>query len=309
MRNVLPSGRLRKDAFIGSITGNINTMNDQKLEINPIQQSTPQDVSEKYNDKEIIQFIERVYSESKAYRDSFSNGWLEIEQQVNCIPPDEWQEKEDWQTQVYVPTQFKISETASAVLMEMLFGQRSFYTIIGIDNDEDRKKETEIRRFIDILMERGKFFIHNEFVTQEGINLGTSFLKILVNFNRPGIDFCWKSVKDCYQDTQAIIDFNADSRYFIEEYNEDIFKIRKNSLYKQEEVDKLLECLSGKTDKSKKSDLISISNAEGNTALQISSEYKQISLREFWGELPVGDTYEWRAVTLTDCGHILRNDP
>lgn len=273
-------------------------------------------------DKEVIKTVLELYDESKNYRDSFTSDWQNVEEQINCIPPKEWEDKEDWQTKVYIPSQFKISETSAAIMMELLFGQRDFFAVIGIDNDKDRQKETELKRFMTVLFEKGGFFKQNGYVMQEGCDTGTSFIKLLVD-PKTGIKYIWKSATDSFLDPMAITDF-ADSRYFIEEYNEEIYSIMKNPLYDKDKVDKLLLYLDGKTDKSKKSDLISINDTEGDTEYQISKTYKSVSIKEFWGFLPVKKTktiekdgvnneveyydYDMRAITIADDNCILRND-
>jgi len=274
-------------------------------------------------DKDLLRTISNIRYEAETYRDKFAPQWQEIEDQINIVPPSEWEDKDEWQTKIFIPLQFKVSETASAMMMELLgfTGRRQFFTVKGIDNDQDREQETELTRFINIILNEGGFFKHNGFVLQEAINIGTSLMKMIDSKTRTGIDFSFRSIIRGALDPQAIVDFE-DSRYVMEWYNEDIADIMANEEYTKKGRDELLEHLQSKgPGKAKKTTLIGIANSEGNAEFQISEEYASVDIEEFWGFFPIREEVtvngkvkvqyrnEWRAITVADEKVILRNDP
>lgn len=272
------------------------------------------------DEKQIISKINNIAWESKNYRNTYSKRWKEIVDQINSDPPTEWQDKDDWQTQIFIPLQFKISETACAIMEEILFGNRDFFSVVGVNSKIDKVQETNIRRLIMILLEKGDFFINNQRTLQEAINIGTSFIKFNFNFDK-GLWFSYRGVQWVGQDPMSIINFNKDSRYFVEEYNEDIYDIMNNPLYDLKRRQELGEYLNGNSDKTKISDLISLTYSEGNYQLQVSKQYAHVNCVEFHGYLPVKKTrtdekgkiveyedMELRVVNIADNKIILRNE-
>lgn len=268
-------------------------------------------------DNIILTTISSIISESKQYRDTFSAKWLEIENQINLVHPEWWNKKEEWQTKIYIPAAANISESAHDQLIELLFANRRFYTIVGIDNDEDKEQAKKVSDVMDVFFEAGKFFLHNDFVTKESINIGTSILKFLPD-DKKGFNFSWRSIKNCLLDPNAVVDFD-DSRYWIDEYNENIADIMASDDYSDEAKDELLLCLNALSSNAKDEDLISISNTEGNSTLKVSSLYTDVDIQEFWGYLPVKQNMEvenqetpfykneWRTIIVAKEKVILRD--
>ena len=272
-------------------------------------EATPSD------DGSLIRTISTLKTQSKAYRDEFAVDWTEVEEQLNCIPPDSWGNKEDWQTKIYIPLQAKTSEIMSAQLNKMLFALRRFYSVNGIEQ-RDIEKEAGICDLFDAMFDKGRFFLHNEYVLHEAIDLGTSFLKVLPAMRYDGIDFSWRSVRNCYPDPMAIVDFSK-SRFFMEEYTENIYDIIQNPIYSKDKVEALLAHLAGKS-KTTKEDLITIANISGNAELKIASEFQTVTLLEYWGFIPVkkvspeGNEYwavENKVINVADNAIVLRDDP
>lgn len=224
-------------------------------------------------------------SESKAYRDTFATDWLEIEEQINCIPPTAWKKKQDWQTKIFIPLQAKASETAVSYLSKMLFAVRRFFNISGVEK-RDKEAEGNLMTLYDSLLEKGHFWLYNNYVLQEACDLGTSFLKVLPNKDGTGLIFSWRSVRHSYPDPKAIVDFYK-SRFWAEEYTEDLADIMQNPLYDKEAKDKLLLHLANKTSqtRAKQEDLISIANAEGNAQMQILKDFCNVTMTEYWGKV------------------------
>ena len=274
---------------------------------------------ETQEDRDIIlnTTLDEIIQESNDYRQGFTAKWLQIEQQINLIPPDWWEKKEEWKTKIYIPASNKISESAHDQLMELLFGSRRFYTIVGIDNDQDKIKAKRLSNVLDVFFEMGKFHLHNDFVMREAINIGTSILKFLPDAKN-GFNFSWRSIKNCYLDPNAVVDFD-NSNYWVDEYNENISDIMANKDYSDKAKDELLLYISGLSENGKTDKLISIPNTEGNANLKVSAKYTKVDIQEFWGYFPVKQEVdidnqeapyyknEWRSIIRAKEHVILRN--
>ncbi len=260
-------------------------------------------------DKSILATLGDMWTSAKNYRNNFAPAWEEIENQINLNPPEDWAEKEDWQTQIMTPEQFKIAETATANMMAMLFGTDKFFGVTGVDS-QDKEKVSYMTQFMLLLLREGGFYDQNSYTIHESIELGTSFMKKLINKKTQGFDFSFRTVKDIVFDPESFTTFK-NCKYVIEEYDMDIFDILKESRFTQDGKDALLKALNGKSDKRQK-DLISISNTGGVSYDNIESKYQRVTIREFWGYLPVtkekdvdGEKVEftdneWRTVSYVD---------
>jgi hypothetical protein len=251
------------------------------------------------------------------YKSKFMKTWIEVQKQINCTPPADWSDKEEWQTQIMIPLQFKTAELSSAILSEMVFGDRRFYAFSGIDS-QDRELETNLTRFIDILLNSGGFWIQNGYVLQESCNIGTSFMKMMINPKKPGLIFKHRSPKDCSMDSIAVSDFE-DSRYFSEDFQENIVDILNNPLYENSKKNDLLIHLGGKN--AEKGDrFMNLAASEGATSHKINKKYQDVDITEFWGYLPVKKIKkingspveymgrEWRVLTIADKTIVLRDN-
>lgn len=320
----MDSGRLEKRADTGTLT----QKRDRKMaEIKRVKQTEisklPSDPSRgkrtKDSDSEVRRKILEIKTESKTYRDTFKDDWKEIEEQINCVKPANWDKKEDWQTKIYVGLQSKTSETAASMFEEIMFPTKRFYSLKGVE-EMDRNRESALTTLMDTLMYRGKFFPHNHYVQQESIDFGTSFMKVLVNKEGTGLTFSWRSLLNMFPDPNAIVDFQ-ESKYIGEEYPEDISDIMQNPLYKDSAKDELLNHLAGKSEQADVHDLIEIPNVSGNAYLKISNKYQRVMLYEHWGQVPVKKTKkvkgkdidyfenENRVVTIASDKVTMRDEP
>lgn len=271
----------------------------------------------------LISFIRTCHENGIQYRDKFKPKWDKIESQIRVEHPPEWANKEDWQTKVFIPQQSKTSETAEAYLDKMLFGQKRFFNIKGIEK-RDREMETELGTLYDTIFDRGDFSVENDFVLKEACSgPGTAFLKLTVKPDRTGINFTWRSPYN------LIIDPDCGHRlkfakYIIDEYKENIQTLiddakTENALYKEKEVRELLrvaeEIGQSETDEA----LVTVKSFDG-TSVQISSKFLMVNLVEFWGliekkkQIKNEDgtsseqlVYEERIVTVANNRVILRN--
>ncbi len=281
---------------------------------------------EEIQDNSNVRYVLNLRNESAQWKSKFISGWNECEEQVRCKKPDEWDKKEPWQTKVYIPLQAKKSEVVDAYLGKMLFGHKRFFNIQGISK-EDRTKDDALMNLYDVLLEKGKFGFHKDFVMQEAIDLGTSFLKILATPNRDGVSFVWRSVFNIWFDPDCGYDFYR-TRYVIDEYEKDIADLIEdckgsNPLYKKEKVAELLEFaqIAAASAKSKE-DLSVIKGIDGTSDIVIHRDFLKITLLEYWGKVKVPITitakdgrkrevYRWedRIITIAQDRVELRNDP
>jgi len=233
-----------------------------------------------------VQTVKGLREESKRDRDQFSPVWMEVENQINLVPPEEWGDKDTWQTQTYLPLQAKAHESAVALLDEMMFGRGRWFSVKGIGK-EDRKVETDLIRFMEILFELGRFRTNIGFVMSQAVATGTGYLKMTVDQSKklPRLMFSFRNSKRAFQDPTSIVDFN-ESRYWMEEYNANIHDIVSDKAFDKKGVDELLEHLEGKSNPDV-GDHIQMFSSEGDRQYQISTIYQEVSLIEYWGKLPV----------------------
>ena len=238
-----------------------------------------------------VGYVLNLKIESQALKNQFLTGWNECEKQIRCDPPEAWERKESWQTKVYNPMQAKKSEVVDAYLGKMLFGQKRFFSIQG-EEENDRAKDDYVMSIYDNILNKGRFHFHKDFVMQEGIDLGTSFLKMLVKSNKAGVDFIYRSVFNVWFDPACGYDFYK-SKYVIDEYtNVDIADLIENCkggnpLYKEEAVLKLLDHASASVSAKSVEDMVTIKGIDGTSDIVIHKDFLQVTLLEFWGKAKV----------------------
>lgn len=275
------------------------------------------DFSGVVGDEDILSIIRYNKSLSESERDLFVEDWEKTETQIRNKLPDEYKSKEDWQTKLFLPLQFKIYETASSIMKEMMFGASKWFDIIGIGK-EDREKASNLIRFMEILLEDGKFYINNDFTLDECISMGTSFLKIIDNSKKTGIIFSHRKVKDSGFDPRSVVDWD-DCRYWFEEYTRDLWDIISDDIYPKESRDNLLLYLASSSTSHVEHEL-SVADVEGTTIYKVNPKFREVKLLEYWGKVPIKKTKkvnrqdveyienEDRSIVIAEDNIILYND-
>ena len=271
-------------------------------------------------DAEVLAYVNDCHKRGDEYRAKFKGRWDVIESQIRCVHPDAWAEKEDWQTKVFIPQQSKTSETSQAYLDKMLFGNRRFFGIQGTE-ERDKNEEAAIEELFANVLERGGFFLENDFVLNEACSgPGTSFLKITCNPKRTGLVFTWRSVYHLVIDPAACHKREY-AKYMIDEYERPLQDLidevrRGDSFYKKEKIEALLKEaeLAGL---SLKDEALAVVKGFDGTSINIDPNYKMAKLKEFWGQAKTsekdkdGKTAEkWddRIVTVANGRTVIRND-
>ena len=267
---------------------------------------------------ELLNFVNSCHQSGDDYRRKFKTNWDKIEEQIRCQHPTEWEDKEDWQTKVFIPQQTKTQETAAAYLDKMLFGQKRFFAVRGVEQ-RDKEEEGYIMELYDNVFDRGGFSLENDFVLNEASSgPGTSFIKILVNPNQTGLQFIWRSAYNITIDPKCGNKLSS-AKFICDDYEKNIVDLindvdKPGALYTKEAVqnliDKAQEMGRSKTDEA----LATIKGIDG-TDVQISKEYLSIKLVEFWGWAKISKvkdnktsyTYENRIITIANGTVILRN--
>lgn len=241
-------------------------------------------------EQELIAFVRDCHKNGIQYRDKFKAKWDTIEGQIRCQHPDDWAQKDDWQTKVFIPQQAKTAETAFSYLDKILFGQPRFYDIQGIES-EDKEETGYLMDLIDAVIARGGFSFENEFVLRESVDIGTAFLKVLVDPNRKGLIFSWRSPYYVTFDPACGHDFYK-SKWVTDEYKRSIQQIvddatKPGSIYKKETIEAILEQMHSEcsevTENEGEKALMTIRSFDG-TNLLIPSKYSELNLVEFWGK-------------------------
>lgn len=272
-------------------------------------------------EEELISFVNACHSAGDDYFKKFKNLWDDIEGQIRCKHPDEWDKKEDWQTKVFIPQQAKTSETAQSYLDKMLFGQKKFFNITG-EGDRDKDQEGAIEDLFSEVFDNGSFAVENDFVLNEACSgPGTSFIKLLVDPKRRGINFYWRSAYNVRVDPKCGHKLE-NARFIIDEYKKSISDMiseveRGDSLYGKDKIQALVKageiCGLSKTEEG----LTRIKSFDG-TEVTIANEYSEVNLVEFWGQAKKTDknkdgkdiyTYEERIITVANGTTILRDVP
>lgn len=281
-------------------------------------------------DQELINYVKDCHEKGTRYRDIFKDRWDKIESQIRCQHPSDWAQKEDWQTKVFIPQQAKTSETAFSYLDKIIFGQPRFYDIQGMEAN-DRAEVGHLMDLIDNVFNRGNFFFENEFVERESVDIGTSFIKLMVNPNRTGISFVWRSPYYLTFDPSCGHDFYK-AKWVTDEFKRPIQKLidestGDNPLYKREAIEAILEQMESECSEAFELEgdkaLMTVRGFDG-TSMTIPSKYSELAITEFWGKAKVAkqgeyedkkgnkkkiDSYQWedRIIALANDKFLLRN--
>jgi hypothetical protein len=231
------------------------------------------------DDEERMTTIREMITLSKDYRSKFIDTWNKIENQLNGVHPDNWDKKEAWQTKCFTRVQKKASETAMASMKKILFPSKRFFAFDGIDKD-DREFQNDIATAFEVLLSEGDFYVENTYVLNEGIDCGTSFIKVLADKDK-GFTFSRRQVRKCFVDPIAVTNFSK-SRFWGEEYDISLFELLEDKRIPEDKKTKLLQNLSEKTgDRTDDPSLIYSGNS-----YHIAKLYYNIVLTEFWGRIP-----------------------
>lgn len=276
-------------------------------------------------EEKVLAFVKSCRDTADDYRKRFKDKWDTILEQIAQQHPSEWSKKLAWQTRIFIGIQGKKSETASAYIHKMLFGNRRFYNVEGVEG-VDKMIAESVMEYMDNSFERGEFGYQNGFVLQEATDIGTSFMKVLVNPKMTGVDFIWRSPYNVTFDPTCGGDFYK-AKYVCDEYNKKLQDIVDDAIsgrgiYKWDKIKPLLEKLQeegqGKTNKSTEAMLVV--KGIDDTSYIVPQEYAEVSLVEFWGLVPVVNEqdlngvkqkvvlYEQRIVTMANEKYILRDD-
>lgn len=251
-----------------------------KIEIQPINVVDP--------DTELVEFVKRNHSNAVTYRQKFTPIWDKIVKQIRCVHPDDWGNKDDWQSKIFIPQQAKKTETAASYLDKMLFGQKRFFSIVG-NEGKDKERDGFIADLYDTIFDRGNFYLENDFILGEGCNIGTAFCKVLVKPDRTGLDFIWRSAYNISFDPTCGYNFYK-AKYVCDEYkktiNELVDELKKpNPLYSRSAVQKVIkaaeEAGKGKADQ----DLCAVKSIDGTEQVQISKDWFELNIVEYWGKV------------------------
>ena len=282
--------------------------------------SKPEKIVEKETspDAEVLSYVKDCQQMGDEYRRKFKTRWDDIESQLRCEHPAAWEKKEDWQTKVFIPQQSKTSETAQAYLDKMLFGNKKFYGIQGVE-ERDREEEDAISELYENVMNRGNFSLENDFVLNEASSgPGTSFLKITCNPKGNGLIFSWRSVYNIVVDPSCGHKLE-NAKWIIDEYKRPLQDLITNvengkSIYSKEAVQKLIDTAED-AGRSLTDQALSVVKGFDGTDVSIDPNYKEINLLEYWGvvKVPAKDkkaspTYEERIVATGNGSVVLRND-
>ena len=237
-------------------------------------------------DNEIVEFVKRNHQAAVDYRQKFTGTWDDIISQIRCCHPAEWADKEDWQSKVFIPQQSKKSETASAYLDKMLFGQKRFFNISGVEK-KDKGQDGHISELYDVIFDRVNFYYENDFVLHESCDIGTGFIKVLVKPDRSGLDFVWRSAYNISFDPSCGYNIHK-AKYWCDEYKKTINELvddlnKPNPLYNKEAVQKIIdagvEAGTGKSDE----DLTTVKGIDGTSQVTISKDWYEVEVVEYWG--------------------------
>lgn len=274
-------------------------------------------------DAGLLTFLLECINSGEQYRNKFKTVWDEIEGQIRCDPPDAWGSKEDWQTKIYIPLQSKKDEIATSYLKKMIFGKCRFFDVLGTEK-EDRDDAQQLADLIDDILEIGKFRSENDFIFNEGISLGTGFIKLVMDKNSGNLKFIWRS---CYN---VLIDPDCGhrldkARFIIDVYKKDIAYIvaqaKKGGMYEKGydevsrffndaklEVDELTK-KAGQQSSITQEGMVTVKGIDGTTDMVIPQKYKMVDVHECWVEVPGKDgLYEEKVITVLNQRYILRNE-
>ena len=269
------------------------------------------------DDASLLKHLAECKSSGEQYRDKFKPTWEEIENQIRCVPPESWALKEDWQTKIYIPLQAKKSEIAKSYLKKMIFPKKRFFDIVGVEK-EDSDDAFQLANLVEILMQSGGFGLQNDFVVQEGIDIGTSFIKFIMKEDGTGLDFVWRSSYHCLFDPECGHDLSL-ARFFIDPYNRDlryvIAKAKKDKFGYDKKIvqqfldDAALEGAQLQTVENNKEPMMTVKSIDGTQDMTIPAKYRNVDVDEHWVEVPNDkNVYEKRRVVVLNGKYILSNE-
>ena len=250
-------------------------------------------------DDEIVSFVRDCHNTGDKYRNKFKEKWDKIEGQIRCLHPVEWADKEDWQTKVFIPQQAKTSEAAQSYLDKMLFGQKRFYNVTGVES-RDKEEEGAILELYDNIFDRGNFAFENDFILNEACSgPATSFVKLLVNPLQTGIDFMWRSAYNITFDPDCGHKLER-ARYIIDEYKKPLSELvteveKGKSIYKQEAVQQLIDA-GEEAGRNLSDEAIALVKGFDGTDVRVSSEFLNVNILEYWGTVKKKEMFEGKEV-------------
>lgn len=272
-----------------------------------------------------VRFLLQCKRSGVLYQNQFRLTWNEIENQIRCVQPAEWAKKEDWQSKVYVSLQDKNSQVARSQMNDILFGSGRFFECVT-DDDSESSDAQQLTTLMETLLNRSDFDVQNSFVVQEGVDFGTSFIKILMKPDGQGIKLVWRSAYQTLIDPYCGQDLDR-ARFLIDVYEKDINEIiqearNPKSMYNKEIISKFLE--DAKTEA--ESLINNRSNQEGNTSdgfkqlmdvksidgtqfIPIPMAYAIVDVSEYWAKVPQTDgTWKDKKITLLNNKYELCNE-
>lgn len=272
-----------------------------------------------------IRFLLQCKRSGVLYQNQFRLTWNEIENQVRCVRPAEWKTKEDWQSKVYVPLQNKNSEVATSQLNDILFGAGRFFECVTDDGSEDKDAEN-LTKLIEILLNRSDFDVQNGFVMQEGVDFGTSFIKIMMKEDGQGIKVVWRSAYQTLIDPACGHDLDR-ARFIIDIYEKDINYLieeaeNPKSMYKKDVIQAFIEDAkqeanslinnrsnqTGNTTDGYKQ-LMDIRTIDGTQYVPIPMAYATVDISEYWVKIPQKDgIFADKKITLLNNKYELCNE-
>lgn len=255
------------------------------------------------------------------YRWKFKFDWDNIERQIRQIKPPEWDHKEPWQSKVFVGLQAKTSESAYSNLSSMMFPSERFFTCQGVQK-RDREQESALEDLFQTILDRGGFYYEKDYLLEEGIDIGTSFLKMMARADKSGIDYVWRSAYDCLVDPHARHDWDK-VKFWIDQYPKDlsylIDEMNKgdNSMYNTAYIKQALNYMESTANTQRQQDIAIVRNIDGTGYMRVPKNYKTIILSEYWGLVPMpnditdptkGYTLKQMVVTMINKDFVIRYD-
>lgn len=267
-----------------------------------------------------VRFLLECKRSGILYQNQFRFVWMQIEEQIRCVLPANWTKKEDWQSKVYVGMQSKKSEVALSQMYDILFGSGRFFEATSDDNSLDKDAE-HLTDLMEILINRSGFNVQSKFWLQEAIDIGTSFLKMMMT--EKGLRVVWRSAYQTLIDPYTSHDLDK-ARFLVDVYQKDISYIieeatNPNSMYDKKVIEAFVAdakqtadnlTAQGNTNVANASDgykqLMSIKALDGTQYINVPAAYAVVDISEYWVQVPQTDgTFEWRKQTLLNNQYVL----
>lgn len=256
------------------------------------------------------------------YQNQFRFVWMQIEEQIRCVQPSNWSKKEDWQSKVYVGMQSKKSEVALSQMYDILFGGGRFFEAWS-DDAKLAKDSEHLTDLMEILINNSGFNVQGKLWLQEGVDIGTSFLKILMKPDGQGIRVIWRSAYQTLIDPYTGHDMER-ARYLIDVYEKDVADIIKEarnpkSMYNKDVIAAFVNDAKEAAEAAKSQSaqrtanaadsykqLMSIKSIDGTQYVSIPANYAVVDISEYWVEAPQPDgTYKMMKQTLLNNQYLL----